>query len=68
MLASELGEASFAVALVGSPVASRVASQAPAWNAGVLDIDLPKFPKGNVLLSSCFYYVFPGKACANLSM
>jgi hypothetical protein len=34
---SELGQASFAVALVGFPLARWVASQAPAENAGVLD-------------------------------
>jgi hypothetical protein len=33
----ELGQASLAVALVGSPMASRFASQAPAFDAGVLD-------------------------------
>ena len=34
----ELGQASLAVALVGSTIASRFASQAPAFDAGVLDI------------------------------
>jgi hypothetical protein len=33
----ELGQASLAVALIGSPMASRFASQAPALKAGVLD-------------------------------
>ena len=37
MLASELGQASLAVALVGLPMASRMPSQAPAFDAGVLD-------------------------------
>jgi hypothetical protein len=38
MLATALGQASFAVPLVGSPRASRIASQAPAFDAGVLDL------------------------------
>ncbi len=37
MLASELGQASLTVALVGSPLARWIASQAPAFDAGVLD-------------------------------
>jgi hypothetical protein len=36
----ELGQASLAVALVGSPMASRIASQAPAFDAEVLDLSL----------------------------
>lgn len=36
-LLRELGQASLTVTLVGSLVASRVASQAPAFYAGVLD-------------------------------
>ena len=36
-LLPELGQASFAVALGGSPVVSRFDSQAPAFYAGVLD-------------------------------
>jgi hypothetical protein len=35
---TELGQASLAVALVGSPRASRIPSQAPAFYAGVLDL------------------------------
>ena len=38
MLASELGQASLAVAPVGSPLARWIASQAPAFDAGVLDL------------------------------
>jgi len=38
MLASELGQASLTVALVGSPLARWIASQAPAFDAGVLDL------------------------------
>ena len=34
---TELGQASFAVALVGSPQATWFASQAPAFQTGVLD-------------------------------
>jgi len=37
MRASELGQASLALALVRPPMASRMASQAPAFDAGVLD-------------------------------
>lgn len=37
MLASELGQASLALALVRFPMASRIASQALAFDAGVLD-------------------------------
>ena len=37
---SELGQASLTVTLVGSPMASRIASQAPAFYAGVLDMFL----------------------------
>ena len=36
-LLRELGQASLTVTLVGSPVANRGASQAPAFDAGVLD-------------------------------
>jgi hypothetical protein len=39
----ELGQASLAVTLVGSPMASRFASQAPASNAGVLDLSVDYF-------------------------
>ena len=42
-LLRELGQASLAVTLVGSPVASRVASQAPTFYAGVLDLYLFNF-------------------------
>jgi hypothetical protein len=35
---TELRQASLAVTLVGSPRASRIASQAPAFYAGVLDL------------------------------
>jgi hypothetical protein len=38
MRASELGQASLALALVRLPMASRMVSQAPAFDAGVLDI------------------------------
>ena len=38
MLASELGQASLALALVCLPMASRIVSQAPAFDAGVLDV------------------------------
>lgn len=37
---AELGEASLAVALVGAPLASRSASQAPGFYPGVLDFSL----------------------------
>ncbi len=50
-LLRELGQASLTVTLVGSSVASQVASQAPAFDAGVLDFCLNLFHQLNATMT-----------------